>query len=86
MKTTLDLPDDLYREVKAKAALDGRRVTDLVIEGLRLALSHPAPPVRQIHFPLIPADSALPPITSQQVAAAENEALNDPAHGLSLRR
>ena len=35
MKTTLQLPDDLYREVKAAAALSGRSVTSIVEESLR---------------------------------------------------
>ena len=35
MKTTLQLPDDLYREVKATAALSGRSITSIVEESLR---------------------------------------------------
>lgn len=35
MRTTLVLPDDLYREVKATAALQGRTVTSLLEECLR---------------------------------------------------
>ena len=42
MKTTIDVPDDLYRRAKAEAALRGRRVKDLVEEGLRLVLEKPA--------------------------------------------
>ena len=38
MKTTLVINDDLYRRIKAKAALEGRTVTELVEDGLRLAL------------------------------------------------
>ncbi|MBR0753657.1 hypothetical protein JQ604_15820 [Bradyrhizobium jicamae] len=38
MKTTIELPDDLYRRAKAEAALRGRKLRDLVEEGLRLAL------------------------------------------------
>ena len=38
MKTTLDIPNDLYRRAKATAALEGIRMKDLVGEGLRLAL------------------------------------------------
>ncbi|MBV9561347.1 MAG: hypothetical protein JOY90_12990 [Bradyrhizobium sp.] len=38
MKTTIELPDELYRRAKAEAALRGRRLRDLVEEGLRLAL------------------------------------------------
>lgn len=32
MKTTIDVPDDLYRKVKAKTALEGRAVRDVTIE------------------------------------------------------
>jgi hypothetical protein len=39
MKTTLDIPNDLYREAKATAALERIRIKDLVEEGLRLALA-----------------------------------------------
>jgi hypothetical protein len=39
MKTTIDLPDDLYRQVKAEAALRGRKLKDMVEEGLRLVLA-----------------------------------------------
>lgn len=35
MKTTLEIPDDLYREIKALAALSGRTVKDLITELLR---------------------------------------------------
>jgi hypothetical protein len=38
MKTTLDIPNDLYRQAKAAAALEGIRMKDLIGEGLRLAL------------------------------------------------
>ena len=38
MKTTVELPDDLYREAKAAAALRGRKLKDLIEEGLRLVL------------------------------------------------
>ena len=38
MKTTIELPDDLYRQAKAEAALRGRKLKDLFEEGLRLVL------------------------------------------------
>jgi hypothetical protein len=41
MKTTVEVPDDLYRRVKAEAALRGRKVKDLIEEGLRLVLEAP---------------------------------------------
>jgi predicted component of type VI protein secretion system len=41
MKTTVELSDDLFRKVKAEAALRGRKLKDLVEEGLRLVLNTP---------------------------------------------
>lgn len=38
MKTTVELSDELFRKVKAEAALRGRKLKDLVEEGLRLVL------------------------------------------------
>ena len=38
MKTTVEVSDDLYRRAKAEAALRGRKLKDLVEEGLRLVL------------------------------------------------
>jgi hypothetical protein len=38
MKTTIEVPDELYRRAKAEAALRGRKIRDLVEEGLRLVL------------------------------------------------
>jgi hypothetical protein len=43
MRTTVDLPDELYREAKAEAALRGRKFKDLVEEGLRRLLRAPEP-------------------------------------------
>ena len=41
MKTTIELSDELFRKVKAEAALRGRKLKDLVEEGLRLVLESP---------------------------------------------
>lgn len=45
MKTTINLPDDLVRELKLCALLQGRTLRDLVAEFLRkgLAVSSPTP-------------------------------------------
>jgi hypothetical protein len=47
MKTTVEVPDDLYRKAKAVAALSGRKLKDLVEEGLRLVLERPTKNRRQ---------------------------------------
>jgi len=39
MRTTLNIEDNLYKKVKAKAALEGRKVTELIEEGLSLVLN-----------------------------------------------
>jgi hypothetical protein len=48
VKTTVELPEALFRRAKAEAALRGRKFKDLVEEGLRLVLQTPrdksAPP------------------------------------------
>ncbi len=38
VKTTIELPADLYRRAKAEAALTGRRLKDVIEEGLRLVI------------------------------------------------
>jgi alkanesulfonate monooxygenase SsuD/methylene tetrahydromethanopterin reductase-like flavin-dependent oxidoreductase (luciferase family) len=39
MKTTMDIPDDLYRRVKARSAIEGRAVREVTIELYRRWLS-----------------------------------------------
>ncbi|MQA00410.1 MAG: antitoxin [Dehalococcoidia bacterium] len=39
MKTTLDLPDDLMRSIKMRAAREDRKLKDLVAELLRRGMS-----------------------------------------------
>jgi hypothetical protein len=41
MKTTVELPDDLFRKAKAAAALRGRKLKDLIEDGLRRVLESP---------------------------------------------
>jgi hypothetical protein len=38
MRTTVEIPDELFRRAKSEAALRGRKLKDLVEEGLRLVL------------------------------------------------
>ena len=44
MKATIDLDDTLYRQLKAQAALRGRKVRELVAEGVRRILADPPSP------------------------------------------
>jgi len=43
MRTTIDLPDELFRRAKAQAALRGKKFKDLIEEGLRAVVDKPAP-------------------------------------------
>jgi hypothetical protein len=53
MRTTIEIPDDLFRKAKAQAALEGVRLRDLIERGLRLALTEQAPSAsRRVDFPL----------------------------------
>jgi hypothetical protein len=42
VKTTVEVSDELYRRAKAEAALRGRKLKDLIEEGLRIVLDTPA--------------------------------------------
>ncbi len=46
MKTTLELPDDLFRSAKIAAAQQGRPLKDLFTEALRDKLKGPMPAAR----------------------------------------
>lgn len=57
MKTTLDLPDDLVREVKIHAVNENRKlkdaVADLLRRGLDQKLAMPAKARRRLKLPLV---------------------------------
>ncbi|MEN3943939.1 hypothetical protein WJU23_21735 [Prosthecobacter sp. SYSU 5D2] len=54
MKTTLEIDDVLYREAKAVAALTGRKMKDLVADGLRRVIR----PTATTNAPALQADAA----------------------------
>ena len=47
MRTTLDLPDELFRQVKAKAALEGASLKELLRRYIEGGLGRPIPPSSQ---------------------------------------
>lgn len=75
MRTTLNLPDELYRAVKVRAATDGRTVTSVVEEALRTLLEElVTPPARFVLRPLPlragnDDDLPAPPIDSDDSSA-----------------
>jgi hypothetical protein len=72
VKTTVEIPDDLFRQVKARAALEGLPLRDLVTYGLRLALQAPPQSAhsRRATFPLIHATPGASPLTDADVSEA----------------
>jgi hypothetical protein len=92
MRTTVELPDDLLRQVKARAALQGRSLKDLVADGLRLLLLTPKDaqsPVRsrRTQFPIIMPKDPARRLIPEMVAAAEDQLLTEEAaaHGRLAR-
>ena len=57
MRTTLDLPDPLFRELKVRAARQGRKLKELVAAYLEAGLRGPEVPE---HTPARPPRSPLP--------------------------
>lgn len=90
MKTTIEIPDDLFRQAKAQAALQGIRLRDLVEHGLRLAMEAPqtAANGKRTAFPLIKGSGDAPTLTDEQVAAvlAGIEEEETRRHASSVRR
>ncbi len=80
MKTTLDLPDELVREVKMRAVVQGRTVKDLVAEFLREGLgmaavgrSKPSPTSERVEV----KESGLPVIRCRPDAPATRMSVAD---------
>lgn len=56
MRTTVDIPDSLYRELKSRAANEGRSVKELILRGVEQELRRPRKQhYRRISLPLIPS-------------------------------
>ncbi|MDQ3564033.1 MAG: hypothetical protein M3436_07805 [Pseudomonadota bacterium] len=84
MRTTIDLPDDLLRQAKARAALDGLKLKDLiaryVARGLAGAERPPAGDTRterqRSPLPVIPRASTgkpIPALSNAELAQIELE-------------
>ncbi len=56
MRTTVDIPDPLYRELKGKAASEGRSVKELILRSVEQELkSRRSRTKRRISLPIIPS-------------------------------
>ena len=54
MRTTIDIPDAMYRRLMARAAAESRSVTAVILQGIEHALTSAAPPARtRVTLPLV---------------------------------
>ena len=54
MRTTIDIPDAIYRRLKARAAREGRSIKALVLQGTEQVLTSDDPPQgRNVRLPLL---------------------------------
>jgi hypothetical protein len=54
MRTTVDIPDSLYRDLKSKAAGEGRSVKELILRGVEIELQlKPRRNRRPVSLPLV---------------------------------
>jgi plasmid stability protein len=54
MRTTMDIPDETYRDLKIKAAREGRPVRQIVLRGIQRELDGAEDrPIRKLQLPLI---------------------------------
>ncbi|MEI8310492.1 MAG: hypothetical protein WCH98_07045 [Verrucomicrobiota bacterium] len=92
MKTTLELPDELYRQAKTRASSQNRKIKDLVSEGLRVVLTaHPATSaddVREKKRVLDALDDILrcPPLPAGRIASLQSEVRRLRSEGWSRER
>jgi hypothetical protein len=79
MRTTIDLPDETFRRVKAKAALSGLKLKDLITlyveQGLKGSPSPTAPPRRRSELPVARAATGrtLPDLTNAEIQSILDE-------------
>jgi hypothetical protein len=88
MKATIDIPDEIYRKVKAKSALEGRRIRDVTVALYQRWLSEGAPgraeesPEAWLRSWLALADQALkdapPGPSAREILAADRNRLEPP--------
>jgi hypothetical protein len=57
MRTTVDIPDPIYRELKGKAASEGRSVKELILRGVEQELRARPRPSRpgRVTLPIVPS-------------------------------
>jgi hypothetical protein len=89
MKATIEFEDELYRRLKATAALRGKKVRELVNEGVRLVLQNSwrsAGESGSVELPLIPTVRKTPLDIPDDIAARLDASSDLEGHAASLRQ
>ena len=56
MRTTVDIPDPVYRRLKARAAREGRSAKELILRGVEQVLKvEPRSSDRRVKLPIVPS-------------------------------
>jgi hypothetical protein len=68
IRTTVDIPASLYRQLKAKAAVSDSSIRELVLAGVRtVLLQGRRPKHKQVQFPLIVSSGPKVDLSNEQI-------------------
>jgi len=68
VRTTVDIPAPLYRQLKEQAAASGKSVRELIVQGARRVLiEDQRPKARRVQFPLFGSDGPKIDVTNEQI-------------------
>jgi hypothetical protein len=73
MRTTINLPEDVYHVVRSVAQAKAISMGDAIAELVRRGLSPPAQIQEKEGFPCFTVPPGVPPITLEQTLTAEDE-------------
>ena len=88
MKTTVDLPDALVKEIKLRAVHDGQKLKDAIADLLRKGLEVPSSPPADDDGPgfTIDPETRLPVIHTRHAAHPSQELTPDRMHEILLQQ
>jgi hypothetical protein len=68
VRTTVDIPTSIYRQLKEQAAAQGRPTRALILSGIeKVLLRSQRPRPRRVHFPLIHSKGPKVNLTNEQI-------------------
>jgi hypothetical protein len=68
VRTTVDIPTQVYRQLKEQAAAQGKPARELILAGIeKVLLRSQRPQPRRVHFPLIHSKGPKVALTNDQI-------------------